>query len=201
MVQDQLIIFIKNTVKGTVKTRIAATMGDEIALKIYRVLIDHTHKVTLKLSMDKALFYSDFIDFADQWDSDLYKKQAQDKGSLGHRMKSAFKQGFNNGYKKIVIVGSDCYEINTSIINESFYRLDHYDVVLGPASDGGYYLLGMKYLIPELFEGKTFSTDKVLEEAIDSIAKLYKSFFLLPTLNDIDNEEDARKSGIISFLS
>jgi len=201
MVQDQLMIFIKNAVKGTVKTRIAATMGDEIALKIYRVLMDHTRKVTSKLSMDKALFYSDFIDFADQWDSDLYKKQVQEKGPLGHRMKSAFKQGFNNGYKKIVIIGSDCYEINTSIINEGFYQLGHYDVVLGPASDGGYYLLGMKCLIPELFEGKTFSTDKVLEEAIDSIVTLNKSFFLLPTLNDIDNEEDARKSGIISLLS
>jgi rSAM/selenodomain-associated transferase 1 len=118
-----LIIFVKNPVPGKVKTRLAKTLGEEKAFKIYQQLLQHTHKVTQKLAMDKAVFYSDAVDQEDIWNSNEFQKFVQEGSDLGKRMLNAFKTGFRNGYRKIVIIGSDTFEITAKIINEAFDAL------------------------------------------------------------------------------
>lgn len=185
-----LIIFVKNPVKGKVKTRLARDVGDERALEIYKQLLDHTHSVTIDLDCEKHLYYSNQIDRGDIWNLGNYQKFVQQGQDLGDKMSNAFKNAFKEHNGPVCIIGSDCLEINESIIREAFLKLEQFDFVIGPARDGGYYLLGMNSYVPQLFSNKTYSTPEVLEEAILEIKKLNKSFFLLPKLSDVDTLDD-----------
>ncbi|MEO8820732.1 MAG: DUF2064 domain-containing protein, partial [Ginsengibacter sp.] len=90
----------------------------------------------------------------------------------------------------IIIIGSDCYELTTDILNEAFHQLEKNDVVIGPAKDGGYYLLGMKKMNNFIFSNKKWSTETVYTETVLQLAENNLSFFVLPTLTDVDNEDD-----------
>lgn len=194
-VSNKLIIFVKNPVPGKVKTRIAATAGDENALVIYHQLLEFTKHNTQSLEgIQKFLFYSDEIEQTEEWPSDIYTKQLQVHGDLGHKMKMAFKEILNDRKKqnktKALIIGSDCPELSESIILQAFDFLDNNDVVIGPTFDGGYYLLGMKGYFPILFDGIAWSTEDVFDLTIQIIKEQNLSFATLPTLNDIDTEDD-----------
>ena len=93
----------------------------------------------------------------------------------------------------VVIIGSDCPSLSPIIINEAFERLENDDIVIGPSSDGGYYLLGMSKLIPELFQHKKWSSDSVLADTIKDTVKLQKQYSFLTELSDIDTIEDYQK--------
>ena len=150
MTKKLLIIFVKNAVKGKVKTRLAATIGDEKALEIYQILVQHTFDITIALPVNKAVFYSDFLQ-EDIWSPAFYENFVQSGTDLGERMYQAFQQGFATGYEQVCIIGSDCYELTEQIIQQAFEKLELTDVVIGPAEDGGYYLLGMKGLHETIF--------------------------------------------------
>ena len=109
---------------------------------------------------------------------------------LGERMLAAFEEMFEKGYEKAVIIGSDCAELQGEHIATAFEQLDKHDFVIGPANDGGYYLLGMKKLATCLFESKKWSTNTVFEDTIKDIQRLKKTVFVLPPLNDLDRHED-----------
>ncbi len=198
--KDLLLIFSKNPEYGKVKTRLAATIGKEQTLFIYQKLIEHTIAVTKEVSIDKTVFYSEWIDKKDNWEEEFYKKKIQSGTDLGERMKTAFKSSFTENYDKVVIIGTDCFELETQNILSAFSRLDDADIVLGPAIDGGYYLLGMKKFNPALFENIHWSTGKVFNQTIVICRKLKLSVSLLPELNDIDNEEDIRNHPSLLFM-
>ncbi len=185
-----MLIFTKNPEAGKVKTRLAATLGDDEALAIYRQLLSHTISVTEYLPVDKFVFYSNHIEQEDFWHSKHYYKEVQQGFDLGERMKNAFDVTFQNGYDKIVIIGTDCPDLNAGIIMNAFAYLNSHDVVIGPAEDGGYYLLGMKQLHSQLFENITWSTSIVLDETVTKCAALQLDYCLLPVLKDIDEEKD-----------
>ena len=136
--------FVRNPQLGTVKTRLAATVGNKVALEIYIELMRHTAEVTHKVSADKKVFYSEKIEKHDVWTEMNFSKALQTKGTLGQRMENAFKTAFEKGYKKVIIVGSDLYSLKTSHIEKALNQLDKKEVVIGPSQDGGYYLLGLK---------------------------------------------------------
>lgn len=190
MKSDLLIIFYRNPELGKVKTRLAATAGEEKALAIYLKLASHTREVALQTACDRVVYYSDFIDTEDSWSNDQFKKSLQTGESLGERMKQAFANSFDAGYKRVCIIGTDCPGLTTQIINESFVKLKSNDVVIGPATDGGYYLLGMENFWPTLFENKAWSTDSVLSQTVQDAKQLNLLNFLLPTLTDVDEEKD-----------
>ncbi|MBK8290391.1 MAG: TIGR04282 family arsenosugar biosynthesis glycosyltransferase [Flammeovirgaceae bacterium] len=190
MKTDLLIIFYRNPELGKVKTRLAATVGDEKAFAIYLKLASHTREVALQTACDRVVYYSDFIDTEDSWSNDQFKKSLQTGESLGERMKQAFANSFDAGYKRVCIIGTDCPGLTTQIINESFVKLKSNDVVIGPATDGGYYLLGMENFWPALFENKAWSTDSVLSRTVQDAKQLNLLNFLLPTLTDVDEEKD-----------
>jgi hypothetical protein len=105
-------------------------------------------------------------------------------------MLAAFEQGFAEGYNKIVIIGSDMYDLKQADLEEAFYRLESTDYVLGPALDGGYYLLGMKAAEPRLFRGKNWGSATVLKDTLNDLEG--KSLALLPVKNDIDVYDDIK---------
>ena len=105
-------------------------------------------------------------------------------------MASAFSESFVQGYSSVCIIGTDCAEITQRIITNAFELLNESDVVLGPAKDGGYYILGMNKLYPEFFKNKRWSTNTVSEDTIQDFKTLHLSYSLLPTLSDIDEEKD-----------
>lgn len=188
--EEALIIFVKNPVAGRVKTRLAETVGAEKALVIYHKLLGHTQNVTRSLAADKQVWYSRFMERDDGWDSEVYKKRVQKGDDLGERMQYAFQENFHQGYRKVVIIGSDCAELTTAVIEKAFSVLDDNEVVIGPSIDGGYYLLGMSSYLPMLFEGVAWSTPKVMGQTLAKIQQHGLSLHLLPRLNDIDYESD-----------
>lgn len=183
-------IFVKNPALGKVKTRLAQSIGDEKALQIYLYLLKFTHQITKNLTCDKAVFYSDFIEQHDLWENETYQKYLQSGSHLGERMYQAFEVSFRKGYEKILIIGSDCLELNPEIIQTGFQSLDNQDVVIGPAKDGGYYLLGMKTPLRFIFENKTWSSPTVFEDTIRDLTHHHISYATLPVLSDVDHEED-----------
>jgi uncharacterized protein len=193
MSKEALLIFTKNPEAGKVKTRLAATLGDEAALSIYRQLLLHTVSATEYLPVDKFVFYSNHIGQKDYWSDKNYYKLLQEGNDLGERMKNAFVAAFQKGYNKVVIIGTDCPDLNASVIMNAYVYLEDHDIVIGPASDGGYYLLGIKKLHPRLFEKIDWSTGKVLAQTLKICESSNLSTFLLPELSDIDDENDLKK--------
>ncbi len=189
MTRNALIIFVKNLIDGKVKTRLAATMGNVAAMDIYRQLLEKTHQTVKMFETDKIVFYSDFI-ADDTWEKTFFKKQLQVGDSLGKRMENAFKSFFAEGYQKLIIIGTDCPGINETILDKAFAELEEHDLAIGPAIDGGYYLLGMKRELSYLFQNISWSTDMVLEQTISLCKKNQLTYFLLPVLSDIDVEKD-----------
>lgn len=190
MLKKLLIIFYRNPELGKVKTRLAKTIGNEKALSIYLKLANHTRVITQDLQVDKVVYYSHFIDTEDAWPNQLYKKKLQSGEDLGEKMLHAFEEGFQNGYQKICIIGTDCFELNSFIVSKAFAQLKKEDAVLGPAKDGGYYLLGMNQLLKEVFQNKEWSTDSVASSTLQDFKNKNVSCSLLPELTDVDEEKD-----------
>lgn len=184
---------------GKVKTRLAATMGDEAALAIYYVLATYTRQVTDELLMKRSLWYSDYVDREDQWDNNMYTKILQQGKNLGERMHYAFQAAFNGGADEVCIIGTDCLELEQAHVLSAFEALKDCDVAIGPSRDGGYYLLGMKRMIPELFENKTWSTDQVFNNTVKDFERLDISYKKLHVLSDVDVDADLPKSILKKF--
>ncbi|GAA5026620.1 hypothetical protein GCM10011506_12420 [Marivirga lumbricoides] len=199
-----LIIFVKNPELGKCKTRLAATVGDEKALRFYEKMLERTLEVVTPAKANKAIYYSSFIDKNDLWpENERFNKGIQINGDLGSKMSAAFSEAFQQGYTSVCIIGSDCYKLDTSIIDKAFEALQNKDAVIGPSTDGGYYLLGMNHLITEVFENKEWSTDSVCLETEKDFRKLHLSFSKLQALTDIDTEEDLKtipEEVVTSFL-
>lgn len=199
MSKNLLLIFTRNPELGKAKTRLAKSVGDETALEIYKFLLNRTKEISSKVNVDKAVYYSVKVRENDIWDESIYQKHQQKGEDLGIRMLNAFKNGFDSGYKKIIIIGSDLYDLTPNDIHNAFTALDKNDVVLGPAEDGGYYLLGMKTLHQSIFKNKKWGTSTVLKDTLEDLEK--DTVFLLKALNDIDVIEDIQNHpAFIKFL-
>ncbi|MDG2331621.1 MAG: TIGR04282 family arsenosugar biosynthesis glycosyltransferase [Flavobacteriales bacterium] len=187
---DVLIIFVKNLELGNVKTRLANLIGDQNALIVYEALVDKTRETIEPLNVKKAIYYSNYIDEYDKFSNDKFSKRLQLGDDLGNRMQNTFQSVFNLGFKKAVIIGSDCWDLTPEIIEVAFEELDSHDFVLGPAVDGGYYLMGMKEMLSDVFNNKQWSTANVLVDTLIDIDNASKTKALLPTLSDVDYLSD-----------
>ena len=186
-----LIIFTRNPELGKVKTRLAKSVGDESALEIYKFLLKHTVAITKNLNVDKYVFYSENIHREDIWDPEIFRKKLQTGTDLGEKMQNAFSELFEMGYEKVLIVGSDIFELGQSDIENAFEVLQTTETVIGPATDGGYYLLGMKELNATIFQNKNWGTATVLEETLADLRQ--KKYVLLEERNDVDYFEDIKE--------
>jgi rSAM/selenodomain-associated transferase 1 len=186
---NALIVFVKNPETGKVKTRLAASVGEEEALSIYGVLVAHTAGLAQATGVSVHVYYSDFIPDKEAIFSSFSSQKVQHGNDLGDRMANAINDEVVD-YEKVVLIGSDCAELTPPILLASFELLDHADVVIGPARDGGYYLIGMKTAYPEIFDNIEWSTEFVLEQTIARALQLGREFALLPELGDVDTLED-----------
>lgn len=189
---NHLLVFLKNPVKGKVKTRLAADMGDEKALDIYKWLVRHTLSVAKECKAIVHLFYNDVPEsFFTEPAQHVYKQKGRD---LGSRMVHAFEliQKENNS-QKMIMIGSDCPDINSGVITDAFDKLQFAELVIGPAEDGGIYLIGMRGFDARIFNRVPWSTDRVFKKLIDNCQKLTQSYLLLEELTDIDRISDFRR--------
>jgi rSAM/selenodomain-associated transferase 1 len=196
--KNALIIFIRNPEKGKVKSRLSKDLGEEKTLTVYKFLLQYTRDICAKVNTSRFVFYSDNIDYPDIWNEHLFTKYLQEGKDLGERMSNAFSKVFNLGFKYVSIIGSDCYELKSDHIQQAFLQLEKNEVVIGPSKDGGYYLLGMKKLYPQLLTAKNWGCDDVLQNTIDNLNQHKLKFIELPALNDIDTIEDLSGTDILS---
>lgn len=192
-----LILFVKNPEIGKVKTRLAKSIGDVKALEVYKDLLQITKENTSELNCHKQVWYSEYIDHDDLFDEKDYFKYVQEGNDLGMRMKKAIAKAFDEGFGKVVIIGSDCPDLTSDIICTSFKKLDKCDAVIGPSADGGYYLLGLNKFTLQVFQGIDWSTNQVLNQTKEVLSGLDYTYSLLSVLNDVDTEDDLRESTLI----
>ncbi|MFZ2199079.1 MAG: TIGR04282 family arsenosugar biosynthesis glycosyltransferase [Thermodesulfovibrionales bacterium] len=186
-------IMIKYPEPGRVKTRLAGDIGPQKAALISRKITERVMKQTMPDagSYDRFVFYDppervrDFLSWLP------HEKFIAQRGSdVGERMDNAIRYLLENGAKKAVITGADIPDLTSKIIIEAFEMLDHADVVVGPAHDGGYYLIGMKSPMSELFCNIPWSTGDVFSETVMVLKSSGKSYGVLPVLSDLDTIED-----------
>ena len=188
--ENLLIIFTRNIEFGKCKTRLAKTVGPEIALDIYRFLVQHTSDICSNITADKWVFYSEYPQSGDDFDDQMFSKFAQEGDDLGARMQRAFELGFSRGYKRIIIIGSDIYDLGSKDLFEAFEHLIKHEYVIGPAEDGGYYLLGLKSMRKEIFTDKPWGTSTVLKETLNTLKS--DDVRMLEVRNDVDIYEDIK---------
>lgn len=189
-----LIVFVKNAVLGTAKTRLAKTIGNDAAFEVYKHLMQVTEQATTGLNnCDVHIYFSTEKD-PTRWTN--YTQFVQQGNDLGERMSGAFRQGFELGYQQIVGVGSDLPDLTSEIIDKGLDQLNSNEAVFGPAEDGGYYLIGMRSMIDCIFENKPWSTEGLMEITLNELKSKGHSVGIIETLNDVDTEEDLMKSNL-----
>lgn len=193
--QNKLIIFTRYPEPGTTKTRLIGALGACGAAELHRQMAEMAVGVAAELNNSIGITIE--IQFAGgddfkmrQWLGNDIAYAAQIGLDLGERMNNAFQAGFDQGYDRIVIVGSDCPGLTSGILKKAFQALDHHPVVLGPAADGGYYLIGMKQHPLNVFQGIPWGTTQVLEATLKALSGLQASCTLLERLSDVDTPED-----------
>ena len=188
MKKEVVLVFQKNAILGQVKTRLAAGMGELPALEIYKHLVQLTYSALESVPVPVWTYFSDFIpEFIHPSVEKGFVQEGQD---LGERMSNAFARTFESGRDKVVLIGTDCPTLQSQHLLQAFEALNHSDLVLGPARDGGYYLIGMKGRAAYLFEGIVWSTSQVLSQTLHVASQQGLIVTLLPELDDIDTQED-----------
>jgi uncharacterized protein len=188
--KNKLLIFVKHPEPGKVKTRLAATIGNDSALDVYKGLLKITERICREANVAKEVHYGGEITEGDVFTTDVFEKHLQIEGDLGAKMEHAFSKSFESGYENVAIIGSDCPLLEPRHIEQAFELLQFHDVVFGPARDGGYYLLAMRRPVKELFVGIPWSTSSVLKDSQQKLKSQGISFVCLETLSDVDEEKD-----------
>jgi len=185
-----LIVFTRNPELGKCKTRLAKSIGDEEALKVYKQLLQHTANEAIKVDASLYAYYSVKVRENDIWDTAHFNKKQQFGEDLGMRMQNAFKECFKLEHEKVIIIGSDLLDLSSTIIEEAYQKLNTNDAVIGPALDGGYYLLGLNQPFEDVFNINDWGTETVYKQTIKKLSS-HKTAILKP-LNDIDYLEDLK---------
>lgn len=195
MIPEKLIVFTRYPEPGTTKTRLIPVLGKAGAANLHRLMAQRT--IACALSLEKSRRLSVEIHRAggsqqlmQEWLGSNILCENQIDGDLGARMTAAFQNSFNSGVEKTAIIGTDCPDLKAEIMAQAFDKLSQHDLVLGPAKDGGYYLIGLRRSIPELFGGIHWGTSQVLTCTRAIAKKLDLNVAYLPTLADIDRPED-----------
>ena len=182
-----LMVFIKDSSKYPVKTRLKTSIGKNKSIWVYNQILKKTALVLKNIKTDIAVFHYNSIISKNPFKNFSKWNKIQIGENLGKKISNAFNWGFEKGYKKIIIIGSDLWDLNEEIINKGFLELNKNKVVIGPSIDGGYYLLGLTKKMPKIFEGIKWGTQSVLAE---TLKLLEHEPYILPELNDIDTFED-----------
>ena len=189
-----ILFFVKYPVLRGVKTRLAEHVGHDVATDLYKSFVADILTTLHTLSVNfRIVFYPpDAGDQFQQWLGEKYSYAPQIGQDLGQRMKNAFLQAFSDGFNSVVIIGSDSPDLPADYLDLGFTALDTNDVVVGPSSDGGYYLIGFvkNAFLPEVFGGIRWNSHNVLEQTINILKQHKKKLYLLPQWHDVDTLAD-----------
>jgi hypothetical protein len=193
--QECLLIFARYPEPGKVKTRLIPALGAEGAASVYREMAEHTSNQARAIAhmrgVSPQLWFTGGHDHALRtWLGDDLTYRSQPEGDLGHKLTYAFQSAFDEGHQAVAAIGTDCPSLDSATLLQAFEALKTYDLVLGPAADGGYYLIGLRHFIPELFKGIVWSTAQVLQQTEAIAKRLALTQYRLPSLTDVDYPED-----------
>jgi uncharacterized protein len=194
-VKERLIIFTRYPEPGKTKTRLIPAIGAKTAACLQRFMTEHTVAQAQSLAAQREVeleirFAGGSKRLLQSWLGSDFRYRSQATGDLGERMAEAFRQAFQEGMQRVVIIGIDCPDVDGLLLKKAFETLEEQDLVLGPAIDGGYYLIGLRRFVPELFQGVHWSTDQVLQQTVEIAATQDLTVGYLPTLEDVDRAED-----------
>ena len=212
-----VLLFVKYPAAGRVKTRLAEQLGQDAAADLYKNFVTdiletlHRLEVNFKIVFDPPHSKDRF----QQWLGKGYWYAPQIGRDLGQKMKNAFLQAFDEGFNNTVIIGSDSPDLPGEYLNLALMALDTNDVIIGPSSDGGYYLIGFARdaFLPEAFDRISWSSDSVFEQTVSTLAKHKRKIYLLPQWHDVDTLSDLKsllmrnkntafkESGTFSYLA
>ncbi len=192
---ERLIIFARYPEPGKVKTRLIPSLGALGAAQFYRQMAEQTLAQARQLQGQRSLqvdvrFVGGSYELMQDWLGRVLSYTPQGDGDLGARMERSLQSAFDAGIQRVIIIGTDCPDLDVQIMEQAFQSLEQHDLVLGPAQDGGYYLIGLRQPVPELFTGIAWSTSVVLQQTVEIAQELGLAIAYLPTLSDIDRPED-----------
>jgi uncharacterized protein len=191
---DRVVVFARAPERGRVKTRLAATVGAAEALAIYRKLAEDVTRAVARgpWQLEIRCAPDEAVDVVADWLGVSGRVVPQGSGSLGERMSRAMSDHFGAGPGRLVIIGTDCPEIDATVIREALTVLEDADVVFGPALDGGYYLVGSARHLPEIFCEVPWSAADTLAVSLDRARSANLTVRLLAPRRDIDTDADWR---------
>lgn len=191
-----LLLFVKSPIKGQVKTRLAAETSGDFAVELYKYFVEDTISLAENLDVHLELCFcpANTKSTFSEWLGEQYCYTPQIGDNLGERLKNAFGKVFEEGFSNVVAIGSDSPDLPVNYLSESFEALAEYDTVIGPANDGGYYLIGFskEEFIPEAFDNISWSTDSVFEQTVSILKQHDRKMHLLPLWHDVDTIEDLK---------
>jgi hypothetical protein len=191
-----VMVFVKRPVPGEVKTRLSIELGTEEAADLYRCFVEDALAIVDGIGVPVIVCVhppGSMDDIAAWLGKDrVYRPQQGD--DLGARMADAFRTAFDEGYERVVLVGSDSPDLEQALVREAFDALDGYDSVIGPAQDGGYYLIGFSHkgFTADVFVDIPWSTFEVLGCTLDALAQARRTLHFLPPWGDVDTIADVR---------
>jgi hypothetical protein len=189
-----ILFFVKSPVAGKVKTRLAAEIGEDAALGLYKCFVEDLLSILENIDSEFRLCFhpTDAMSQMQQWLGDRHSYIPQKGNDLGEKMKNAFEVAFDEGFAKVVIIGSDIPDLPEEFLRQAFDRLDSFDAVIGPSSDGGYYLIGFSSdsFLTEAFDDIAWSTPKVCDQTRSKLKSHGLTVHLLPQWHDMDTRED-----------
>jgi uncharacterized protein len=192
---ERLIVFTRYPQVGKAKTRLIPALGEAGAMALHRQMAEHTLAQVQKLQVLRPLevevrFTGGDRDQMQNWLGHDLHYVLQGEGDLGERLVRSLQSAFTNGVESVVVIGTDCPDLSAALMAQALDALHNHDLVVGPARDGGYYLIGLRRLVPELFQGIAWSTAAVFQQTIAIAQTLNLQVTTLPTLADVDRPED-----------
>lgn len=190
---ERLIIFTRYPESGLTKTRLIPTLGAKGAATLQQQMTEYTLSKVRELHRPLSVevwFTGGSLSMIQDWLGTNIVYQPQGEGDLGERIARSLSVAFQSGMERVVIIGTDCPDLNANLLTKAFHQLHSHDLVLGPALDGGYYLIGLRCFILELFTNINWGTAEVLPQTVAIAKKLELSIAYLPQLADVDRPED-----------
>ncbi|MGL5081254.1 MAG: TIGR04282 family arsenosugar biosynthesis glycosyltransferase [Microcoleaceae cyanobacterium] len=197
---ERLIVFTRYPEPGQTKTRLIPALGAEGSAQLHRQMAEKTIKTAQQFAQLRSValevcYTGSNLRLMQAWLGQALIYVQQGSGDLGDRLTLAFQKGFVEGNSAVIAIGTDCPDLTSEILTKACEGLQLHDVVLGPAKDGGYYLVGMQRFIPELFQGIPWGTAAVFQQTTKICQGLRLGVSYLPELTDIDRPEDLKNLG------
>jgi hypothetical protein len=190
-------MFVRAPERGAVKSRLATSVGEDVALELYKCFVRDMVEMLARGRQPFTIFFHppESRQRVVQWLGDKYTLLPQVGDDLGERMKNAFKMVFSEGLNYALLIGSDSPDLPSLLIDEAFASLKDHDAVVGPSHDGGYYLIGFRAdtFLPQVFDGIFWSTPEVFLQTLDVLKKARRGHtHILPKWRDIDTLDDLK---------